>query len=79
MKEYKDSELRLVRVQSDVTGFGDNGIDLELRLWLEDPEKGVGSVKSDINLEIWKRFQNAGITIPFPQRDVHLIETAGVE
>ena len=52
--------------------FGDSGIDLELRVWIRDPQQGVAGVQSDINLEIWKRFKEAGITIPYPQRDVHL-------
>ena len=52
--------------------FADSGIALELRVWLTDPEEGVGNVKSDINLAIWHGFKAAGITIPYPQRDVHL-------
>lgn len=59
--------------QSRMLEFGESGINLELRLWLEDPEKGVGSVKSDINLAIWKAFKEHNITIPYPQRDVHLL------
>ncbi len=59
--------------QSRMLEFGESGINLELRLWLDDPEKGVGSVKSDINLAIWKAFKEHKITIPFPQRDVHLL------
>lgn len=55
-------------------GFGDNGIDLELRIWIDDPESGVASVVSDINLAIWKSFKNNNITIPFPQRDVHVVD-----
>ncbi|MEN8206338.1 MAG: hypothetical protein ABFS24_10020 [Pseudomonadota bacterium] len=43
-----------------------------LRIWLSDPQEGVGTVRSDINLAIWHGFKEAGITIPFPQRDVHL-------
>ncbi len=54
--------------------FGDNGIELELRIWIQDPENGVANVTSDINLAFWKRFKEHGITIPFPQRDVHMIE-----
>ena len=53
--------------------FGDNGMNLEARVWIEDPEAGVNGVRSDINLAIWKGFRQAGITIPFPQRDVHMI------
>jgi small-conductance mechanosensitive channel len=54
-------------------GFGDNGIDLELRIWLSDPEAGVGSVRSNIYLAIWKQFKEHNISIPFPQRDVRMI------
>ena len=57
-----------------LTAFEDSGIKLELRLWLNDPEKGVGSVKSDINLAIWKSFKENKITIPYPQRDVHIVK-----
>lgn len=52
--------------------FADSGIQLELRIWISDPENGIGNVRTDINLAIWKLFKEAGITIPFPQRDVHL-------
>lgn len=54
--------------------FGDNGISLELRVWISDPENGIANVRSEVNLGIWRRFKEAGITIPFPQRDVHLVE-----
>jgi small-conductance mechanosensitive channel len=53
--------------------FADSGIALELRVWLVDPQEGIGNVRSDINLAIWRAFKAAGITIPYPQRDVHII------
>jgi small-conductance mechanosensitive channel len=52
--------------------FGDNGIELELRVWIPDPQAGMGNVRSDINLEIWRAFKAAGIVIPYPQRDLHI-------
>ncbi len=52
--------------------FGDNGIELELRVWIKDPESGLASVRSDINLAIWRAFKSAGIVIPYPQRDLHI-------
>ncbi|MDT8387269.1 MAG: mechanosensitive ion channel [Thiogranum sp.] len=55
-------------------GFGDNGIEMELRVWIRDPQEGVAAVRSDVNLAIWKGFRDAGITIPFPQRDLYLKE-----
>lgn len=55
-----------------LTAFSDSGINLELRVWICDPENGFANVKSDINLAVWKKFKAAGITIPYPQRDVHI-------
>lgn len=52
--------------------FADNGIALELRVWIADPKNGTGAVKSDINLAIWRAFREGGITIPYPQRDLHV-------
>jgi len=52
--------------------FADNGIALELRFWIRDPEDGINNVRSDLHLEIWDLFEAAGITIPYPQRDLHL-------
>jgi small-conductance mechanosensitive channel len=52
--------------------FADSGISLELRVWVTDPQAGVANVRSDINLAIWRGFKEAAITIPYPQRDVHL-------
>jgi len=54
-------------------GFGDSAIDLEVRFWIEDPRNGTGNVKSEVLLAIWDRFKAAGITIPYPHRDVHVL------
>ena len=53
--------------------FADNGINLELAVWIADPEEGMSSLRSDINLQIWHQFQQEGIEIPFPQRDIRLV------
>lgn len=59
-------------------GFIDYGMTLELRAWINDPENGFGDVRSDINLAIWRAFQREGITIPYPQRDLHIKQMPGV-
>ncbi len=53
-------------------GFGDSSVDLELRLWINDPQNGRANVLSEVLLGIWDRFHEHGIEIPFPQRDLHL-------
>lgn len=57
---------------SRVMAFEDNGIALELRFWIQDPEDGINNVRSDLHLAVWDLFSEAGITIPYPQRDVHM-------
>lgn len=52
--------------------FGESGINLQLRVWIADMENGTASVKSDINLAIWRAFKANHITMPFPQRDLHI-------
>ncbi len=54
--------------------FGESGIDLEMSIWINDPEEGQLNLRSDINWEIWQKFQQAGIEIPFPQRVVKLVQ-----
>lgn len=58
-------------------GFGDNGIDLELRVWITQPEQGVNNVRSEINLAIWRAFKRHGISMPFPQREVRILRDDG--
>lgn len=54
-----------------VIEFGDNGVLLELRMWINDPENGVTNVSSEVMLKIWDKFHEKGIEIPFPQRVIH--------
>ncbi len=53
-------------------GFGDSSVDLELRVWIDDPPNGRANVLSEVLLGVWDRFHENGIEIPFPQRDLHL-------
>ncbi len=55
-----------------ITGFGDSSVDHELRIWITDPEGGLGNVQGDVFLRIWDKFKESGIEIPYPQRDVHV-------
>ena len=53
-----------------LTGFGDNSVDLELRIWVNDPQNGLGNVRSAILLKIWDLYHENKIEFPFPQREV---------
>jgi small-conductance mechanosensitive channel len=56
-----------------ITGFADSGINLELGVWVDDPEKGVARLRSELYAGIWQAFREQGIEIPFPQREVRVI------
>ena len=52
--------------------FGDSSIDFELVVWSEEMSHRPARFKSDLNFLIEKKFREAGIEIPFPQRDLHI-------
>ncbi len=54
--------------------FGDSALNFRLVFTLNDSFK-ASFPKSDIRFEIDRLFRENNITIPFPQRDVHIIET----
>lgn len=60
-------------------GFGDNSVDLELRVWLRDPQNGLANVKNLILLRIWDLYHEHGIEFPFPQRDLHITQPVPVK
>ncbi len=57
-----------------VLEFADSSINLSLGVWVSDPENGFLGLKSEINLAIWRKFQENGIQIPFPQREIRILK-----
>jgi small-conductance mechanosensitive channel len=51
-----------------LSGFGADGLDLQIAFWIGDPENGQGNVRSDVNLAILRTLGEAGVEIPYPQR-----------
>ena len=74
----KQAASEVTRVLSDpapnclLRGFGDNSVNLEIRVWIDDPSEGRANVTSEILLRVWNLFHEGGIEIPYPQRDLHL-------
>lgn len=52
-------------------GFGDSSLDFDLLAWISEPRKQF-QIKSDLYFLIYKLFQERGVEIPFPQRDIHV-------
>ena len=57
-----------------ITGFGDRAVDHELRIWISDPESGLGNIQGEVFLAIWDAFKAEGIAMPRPRIE---IETMG--
>src|SRR6056297_1431014 len=57
-----------------IVGFGDSSVDYILRFWIRDPTGGLTNIRGNVYLALWDAFQENGITIPFPQREVTVLE-----
>lgn len=61
-----------------LSGFGASSIDMTMVVWIDDPEAGVGNVRSDVLWRVWRLFGEHGVQIPFPQSDVNLKDSEGL-
>ncbi|MGJ8546246.1 MAG: mechanosensitive ion channel family protein [Sulfitobacter sp.] len=57
-----------------IVGFGDSSVDYILRFWIKDPTGGLTNIRGNVYLALWDTFQEHGISIPFPQREVKVLE-----
>ena len=53
-------------------GFGDNSLNFELGVWSAEMSSRPRRFRSDLNFAIERKLREAGIEIPFPQRDVYI-------
>jgi len=60
-----------------ITGFGDSSVDYILRFWIRDPTQGLTNIRGNVYLALWDAFQEHGISIPFPQREVRMLGDGG--
>lgn len=53
-----------------VTGLGESSVDLVLRAWVQTPD--YVTTQSELTEALRNRFAEAGLSIPYPQRDLHV-------
>ena len=56
-----------------VRSFGDSAVNLQARVWISEPRKRMDAI-SHITDRVKEAFQEAGIEIPFPKRDIYIKE-----
>lgn len=66
--------LRDPEPTAQVTNLADSGVELELGFWIGDPERGSQNVRSDVSIALLAALKAQEIEIPFPQREVRLLE-----
>ena len=66
-----DEVAKTPPTQVGIQEFADSPVNISFRYWV--PTVKFFKTSYAINLAVYKVLQSAGITIPFPQRDVHII------
>ncbi|WP_448548034.1 mechanosensitive ion channel family protein [Thalassotalea fusca] len=69
--QQPDLNIPADKIQVGIDEFADSSINIGMRLWI--PTNTFYQTKYQVNKAVYVAIENAGITIPFPQRDVHLI------
>ena len=54
-----------------LVGFGASSVDFEVSVWTDDPWSKL-QITSDLAFAIWRALHDSGVTIAFPQLDVHV-------
>ena len=54
-----------------VKNFGDSSVDLQLRVWIDDARKRIHTI-SYITDRVKTVFDEQGIEIPYPKRDIYI-------
>jgi small-conductance mechanosensitive channel len=69
--EAHSSVLDEPEAQALFLEFGDSSLNFRLRVWIPRYEEGF-SIRSQLTVAINAALRDAGIQIPFPQRDLHV-------
>ena len=79
MQDAAHAETRLVITPEPPAAFvnalGENGVDLELVLWVAGPQAGIQTLRSDVNRRILLAFAAESIAIAPPRRDIRVMGT----
>jgi small-conductance mechanosensitive channel len=54
--------------------FADSSVNFLLHFWIGDVDEGRFGPQSEVMFDIWNKFKENDIEIPFPQRDIHIKE-----
>jgi small-conductance mechanosensitive channel len=55
-----------------LSSFGEFSLEFLLRFWIRDPQNGLASIQGTVLLAIWDKLKEAGIEVPYPQREIRV-------
>lgn len=58
---------------AEISGFGESGIDILVEYWMVGIDDGINRVDADLNMMIWKALRANNMQMPFPQREVRIL------
>ena len=61
------------RPDAEISGFGESGIDILIEYWMVGIDDGANRVDADLNMMIWKALKENDMQMPFPQREVRIL------
>ncbi len=67
------------RPDAEIASFGDSGVNILIEFWMEGIDDGKNRVGGDILLMIWDSFKEHNIEIPYPQREVKILNPNEVQ
>ncbi|MGD9603450.1 MAG: mechanosensitive ion channel family protein [Gammaproteobacteria bacterium] len=59
---------------AEIRAFGDSGIEILVEFWMEGIDDGRNRVGADLLLALWRALREENIEIPFPQREVRILQ-----
>ena len=73
IKQHPQVLLEPEMPDCEITEFADSGVNFQLEYWMNGIDDGPNRVGSDLLMIIWKTLHENNIQIPFPQREVRIL------
>ncbi|MDL2058679.1 mechanosensitive ion channel [Mesosutterella sp. AGMB02718] len=72
-----DRVIKTKRGWTGITNLGDSAVNLEAGVWVSNIGDGTVGLRTQILINVLKRYSEEGIEVPFPQVDLHVRDGAG--
>src|SRR5690606_30235213 len=71
-KEATEEELP----DAEIKEFADSGVTILVEFWMDGIDDGENRVSADLLLMIWDKLQEHNIEMPYPQREIRILDNS---